>query len=290
MSRLKLIYLFAVLTVFSSCVSDGCVECTTSRMTFNYRINGGANVLDQYITHATLYIYDATDGLLVKTMNLDQTALLQANGVDLDLKEGDYTVVSWANLGEHSHIVSENNLADARLRNKDFHSAQIGKSNDPIYWAQNSFKIVANDAKRVDMAFKSAYIDLDIIVKGVEQNDLTVHAFNVDSEYDFNRQLKASRQFTYKPTLTYHANEYAQKASLRLFKVSKDSPIQIEVSTKNNQKVLFDLKKILQEKYPNLDIERQEQVSLALSIEFNGIEVSVTVPSWDVDNGNVGIQ
>lgn len=288
MPKFKLIYFVLLLVALSSCVSQDNNDCTSTRMTFSYSIDGHNNALDKHIDHATLYIYNESDGSLIKTINVNKSEIRSLDGVDLKLDAGSYTTICWANMSNNTRVTSEKHLEDARIMNIGLASNKEGNTCDPLYWGKRTFQVQKDRKVLVDISLKSAYINLEVNLIGFNKTLPSMTTKNVASEYNFNRELIPSRQANYKTNFSYNANNNAQQAILRVFRIQRNNPILINLQPSDSQNIEIELQKVILEKYPNLNFDR-EDITLAINIEFNGVDITITIPDWEINNGNVGI-
>ncbi len=288
MPKFKLIYFVLLLVALSSCVSQDNNDCTSTRMTFSYSIDGHNNALDKHIDHATLYIYNESDGSLIKTINVNKSEIRSLDGVDLKLDAGSYTTICWANMSDNTRVTSEKYLKDARIMNIGLASNKEGNTCDPLYWGKRTFQVQKDRRVLVDMSLKSAYINLEVNLIGFNKTLPSMTTTNVASEYNFNRELIPSRQANYKTNFSYNANNNGQQASLRVFRIQRNNPIHINIQPSTNHKIDLELGSIISSKYPNLNFD-QEEITLAINIEFNGIDVTVTIPDWEHKDTEAGI-
>lgn len=116
MYKLRNLFYLLILLVLPSCIhdSDNCDGPSTDdlKLDINYKDSSGKDLLKEYVSSAKLFIYNKY-GDLVGTQDINNMALNSKSIGLLVPTEGSYSVVCWANVGEHTTLAQIDKRSDA---------------------------------------------------------------------------------------------------------------------------------------------------------------------------------
>lgn len=263
------------------------------QLTFQYNADGKENVIDSYIHTALLYIYDK-NGKLCSTLSVTKSQLVH-EGVKLNLPFGQYTLVSWGNIGKHTVVTHNELLKTGRISTPEFNNRSVIPTNDSLYQSRLEFvveeQIKNKSIKNNVLHFNSAHIRLEIYVRSLFKPHILVH--NLMPEYNLMMGETQPFQSTYTPIVEYLSEEEVYATLFYVYRFRNDNPIQVEISIPRDPSIsciIIDLEKYMAEQDPPLLVEGIQEVTIPLLIELHKLGISYKFPEWLIKTGSIGIE
>lgn len=293
MKRNNFILFSLLLILLSSCSKDYCDSCNSAKqikLFFHYQDKNGVDLLSENINSAILYIYDDY-GTLVTTQQVDKKTLEENLGLGIEVPmEGSYSIACWANITDKTIIRNNDRIEDALVE-------CVGtSSSDPLYFASSSFVFKKNKKQNIDINFRSKHVKFEVFVKGVKKiGNLSLEIENVFSSYNFSGNPKQASFITLKPFFEYDSSKNLFSASFNFLKPSKvfsrNIILHLIHPSIEGKVYNYDIINYIKDKYPLIDITNlMEETDIKMLIEFQGVDLNITIPDWeDIETGgNVG--
>ena len=277
--------------LLSSCMNDSYKNCysdTTLSLRYQYMADTGNNVLKQYIHSSIIYIYDE-ENLLIDSLLLDPKSLAFGTYLGV-LPEGDYTFVSWANMGNQTETIFTDDLNAARLNTLNFIDDNNFTTNDPLYYAYKEVNIPRNfmtaAVSRTDtLTYKSAHINFRVIVRGIRDKDIMVTFNHLMPSYDFFMQDARPYETSYQPLVieeTLEEDGYKRLMELAVLRFKDKNQIGIELKDVNTGELLLPEVKLEElMKKNNVTVEDKQEVTILIEFKITDSGVKVDTREWD---------
>lgn len=279
MKTLKGILLFVCIAILSSCVEEDLDDCSFDRnikISYTYLANGNENVLKDYISQGTLYIYSGNkSGKLLYTHTLSQNTLIA--GQKMDLPEGKYEFVVVANNTDRTTLKNINSLTDARLAAPAYYEGKTLTSNDDLYIASQSVNINRSSSS-IEMKFHSSHIKFEVHVRGLSK----VPSFRISDlvpEIDLKGNTTSTKNELYFPTLVMNNAQKTLLAKFNTLRIKPKNDVILYVNPESGNEYKLNLNEFLQKNLPALSLSNDE-VFIPILVEFDGLSVSAKVPEW----------
>lgn len=285
--------LFCLISLFSSCITgdyDDCIVYKYPKIYFSYKDDMGNDLLNQYVSSATLYIYDAS-GNLVYTLPVSEQKMKANNGVQFsDLTEGNYKIVAWANMGKNTSISDVKTLDKSLLKTNSLAT----ESTDPIYYGSETFKLVKGSNADIKIKLNSIHVKFSITVKGLDKLETPkLNLNNLQSTYNFLGKATDATGIEQKPTMAFKEDSKDFYSAFNFFK-PKSTLANMILKLSHSQipnGLTVNINEFIKNKYPNIDISNlNREIKLDMLIEFNGIEAIITIPKWEDKETGTDVQ
>lgn len=167
------------ITLLGVCVLAGCdIDSETNVCKYNAQIvNNYLFVEDDRCIHRVSdYLFDS-GGVLVQTSDRNKNSLHQC---EFNLKEGDYTLVSWANIGRVS-VVTPEVVGKTRLQEMlisvDATSKYSGynQNSEKLYFGVLKFSVDQAGITHTSLLMRRAYASLKMTVKWAQVDEIPVN-------------------------------------------------------------------------------------------------------------------
>lgn len=274
---------------------DDCVTDDNLILRFAFSDDAGADKFDQAIDLVDVFVF-GSDLRLVSQTHLTKSDLNAFRGVHLTLKPGDYRVVCWGNVKEHSQIqgVGTRSIVSGSLTfnpqggGDPVHfapSRDLG-SNDPSDFTEYNISIPRRGIVDEIYDFMPLYRSVSVYVKGMQdvvggQNLLPwARITNMPPGYDFLLNLTgdATPFEQAGESFTFPDGEVGAKMQLytSLFDLAQsDVDIQIMKSSDNSLVHAVNLDTYLTQ-YPPAD-----EYEIEVLVKFISGSVEITAPDWN---------
>ena len=165
-------YIIVLFWVFalSGCIRDdgSGLDCERTRISFYYYgdVPGQCRFLEKS-DNVTLFVYDS-DGNLVARRTKSGADLQAHKGVNLNLPDGNYSLVAWTNLTDGTEIHDAEQLSKAVLGSAAYYAGDpiIHHENDRVYFATKKITVVQSQFRDEELLFDQAHIPLHVHVTG----------------------------------------------------------------------------------------------------------------------------
>lgn len=282
--------LFLALTLFGCIRDDGSgLDCDRTRVSFSYYGDapGVCRFLDK-TDRVTLYVYDS-DGKLVVTQTKEIAELRNYKGMNLNLPDGDYTLVAWTNTTVKSQVNHADYLPDAVLGCADYYAGQsaISHENDRVYYAAKRITAVQSQFRDEELVFSQAHIPVRIHVTGVAAPSrasapVELEMVNLHPQMGFDGSCTHTLKTTYRPPLAYDEQTGDYIATVNAFRFADDNDIEIKLSGSGGA-VTFKtvaLTDFMDEH--SISVEDKDETEIAIRFRFNNTSVEVT--PWEEED------
>lgn len=290
MQKTKYIISLIVILCCFSCIKEDLDNCPTTRLFFSYLADSDTEVLEQYIASAHLFVYNDKKEL-VMTKSLSQKELIQKEGVGLVLPQGRYHAVCWGNIRANTEMSQYNSLSSGLITTAGFLSNEKIETSDALYWGEQEIRIESKEAVSDThlLKFRSAHINLSINVYGVDEAvAITVH--NLMPQYNFMMDPMQPYETVYTPEVTFLPEEKGYRSYLHTLRFKTRNPIAIEVKTEAmDVPYRLELSKFLETFYPHVLLEERQEVTIPIVIQFDGLDITATIPEWVGNDGHVQV-
>jgi hypothetical protein len=289
MPKLFTALLFAL--TLAGCIDEtGLDECPGDvTLLFGYSMDG-ADLFDAGINSIDLFIFDA-DGLFVSLHHLNRADLDNFRGLHLSLPPGDYKVVGWANVADHSRF-SEfiPGYSSMEACNVIISATTTG---DPLYYAPynphpNSIHpggqpdsgygltVPANASVTKEVEFARAYRRVNVYIEGFS-GVATIEGRGLWAGYNFlcaTQDLRLNLAQT--AIQTNSPNGAMQTGSINFAYGEIPDDIMIVIRTpEGREAIAISLRQYLTD-HPEADLD-----DIDILFTFMDVGVSVTVPWWE---------
>lgn len=291
MRNLKYLIILLCTLVLTGCLmpEGDCTQCQYPKVYFSYKDDAGADLLNKYVTSATLYFYDRKGNLVDKQI-VSESQIKANEGVSLkDLPQGNYRVIVWANLGNRTNILSPGSVNGTQLKVGST-SSNVQESADALYYGSELFILSAGLNSNIVVNLNSIHVKLSIAVKGLSKTDLPqLHLSYLQSTYNFLGQPIESTSINFTPKATYDESKKSHISSINFLKPkSKLKNMVLKLSHQQLTKAInININEFIQTHYPAVDITNlSKEINLEMLIELDGVSVILTIPDWtDTDTG-----
>jgi hypothetical protein len=261
-------------------------------LTFDY-LENGVDRFGRDINTVDVFIFDA-NGVFLFTQRVNKSELNAFQGVHLSLLPGDYQVVCWANVTDHS--VFSNLVPGVTTIEEAYIQISSTATGDALYFApgagsgqlgDNTLHVEPQESTTKNMDFVRAYRRINVYIKGIEytQNG-SVNAPSVDanhlwSMYSFgespSNKMNLTQNAVYTSTddgMMYLASFYSDLGVIT-------TDMEIVVTNALGQVVAtINLWQYLAE-HPGMGSDDID-ILITFTLLNNGLDlgVSITVPNW----------
>lgn len=255
-------------------------------MSFDFSGSNNNQPIEKYINSAKVFVYNSKKEL-VRTQPVSQEELKNPRGIELDIPLGEeYTAVCWANVGSNTSIQGSENLTSSKVQTVG------GITSDNLYYGVSSFHFGSNsqaEQRLVRMDFKSAHIKMNISVKGFAEAFPRIRIEGLQAIYDLQGNGVSEFSHFFMPEVAYDNTEKAYSARLSILKPQSIDKTIIKVSHAGNDPIAINLKQFLSNYYPNINLSSGKEVVIDLVVEYNGVNVTVTIPNWNSNDTSTNV-
>lgn len=300
------------LLLFSGCglINEDMSDCLPEEnvMLLFTRMLSGSDQFQSCVQTVDVMVFDENGRFLLRktVTQLEMEAFRSINqdgkyGTSLSLAPGKYRIVCWGNAGANSlyqNLTTSHNFSDASLHHTSFNLG-VGKNYDPLYYApsMNStvnpeifYLTVPEYGSQVStINFTAAHDTVEIYIKGFSsindpENDTPeVEVTLMSIAYDFQMVTQYDQPFCFVQNAQNTTFENVTLAGVQFItaQIGNDNPIQIHIKDPFNQEIkkTVNLKDFLADNSIALDPTDHDLISIM--VEFNGLDVKVTLPSWN---------
>lgn len=292
MFRIKnLSYLLLLLLVGCTGYEWNVSRADNLKIIFTYNDKNGVNRLDKYISSGELYIYNGAKELVKKIM-LTKDDMQKVAGISLQLDEGDsYTAVCWANVGKFNAASNTPYIHEAFIVNTTEENNKT-KNNDRLYFGSIGFELEENapQSKVVHLDLSAMHYRINVIAKGFQAAHTYFIFTDLVTQFNFNGEPVVNSDAQLIPSAVYDAENNWLKTSSYLLKPNLLTTSLLLKSAELDEPLHIDLSRFVAENYPDIDVtDRKEEVTINIVIEQQDLSVEITIPDWEVEEGDIEI-
>lgn len=306
----SIIFMLVATVLTTGCIKEDMDDCDNVTIYFQYLADGDKDVLHQYMSKVDLYVFDESGHILgVGSYNQDELTNFEAVP-SFRLKAGQrYKVVAVGNPYDHTEVVNhttETDFANIYLQDPAWSDPEVPVTNhDYNYVGEKEFVMPNQEGVmyRDTVTLYSSHIKVNVEIHGLPAPDASrqdagipyqLSFENSNAQTSFENEVNLGEKGTIYPDLIYdNENKCYCTQDLALFRMddtngelSADYCEHVLVLTeKSTGKELLrgNLYNYLVRNADVIDVTKQE-AQLPISIVFNTVGVSITVPQWYIED------
>ena len=300
MKRNNYILPWVLMLLFTACIREDLSDCRSTIIHIDYTGDGAESVVKEYVEELDLYIFD-DEGHRLHSYTMTEAA---DGGIQLNLNDGAYTLVTVANNNQHTHIIegTGNQREEFYLQHPDWNKpGDVVETHDHNYIGEVRIEVSSDGIERRDtVSLRSAHINMDIQIEGLPapaaRADVpyTLRIEQCHARTNFYNELSALGQETVQPRLTYDAEKKLYHTTdLALFRLDQQGVVTHEtcphqvvlLDADGTELVRYNLYDYLQRFADQIDVTRQE-ATVPLAIQFSQLGVEIVLPGWNIEDVN----
>ena len=274
----------------TSCIKEDHSQCNNVyQLALAYLGDGETDIFQEKIERVHMYVFDEKSNCVASEQLSDSD--VQARVTTLPpLEPGEYKIVCVGNAFETEvEGLSSGNLEQVVFSAKDYVARKSVSGNDPLYWSSIDYIIAPYDQYRQietkTTYFASSHFDIIVEVEGVPSNIKTsgypaIELVGVSPQTDFTN--KAKGQATTYVMEVLHDGVNTLSASCNILRHSNHGEVYLRVAGTTGAS-LVEVNFAQHIAKHNIDVSKQECV-IPFKIELQSPSISVTVPSWFIEN------
>ena len=278
--------------VLSGCIRDdgSGLDCDRTRISFLYYgdVPGQCRFLEKS-DNVTLLVYDSGGNLVA--IHTKSGADLQAyKGINLNLPDGDYSLVAWTNLTDGTELRDTEQLSKAVLGSAAYYAGNsvIHHENDRVYFATKKITVVQSQFRDEKLLFSQAHIPLRIHVTGAAMPTtratapIEVDIENLNPQMGFDGVSTPILKGVYRAQLSYDMETGDYTACVNAFRFLNDNDIQLKLSNSGGSVCYktVGLADFMNEH--SISVEDKDEAEIAIRFRFNN--TSVDVAPWEEED------
>ena len=274
----------------TSCIKEDHSDCyNIYRLALSYQGDGQTEIFQEKIDRVHMYVFDES-GVCVVSERLSD-ADVEARVTTLpQLESGEYRIVCVGNAYETGvEGLSSGKMENITFADMDYITGETVSGNDPLYWSSIDYTIAPYDEyKQIETRttyFASSHFDVSVDVIGVPaltkaSGYPTIELVGVSPQTDFNNKAKG-QSTTYVMDASHDGDRKLYSVN-NIMRHTNHGSVYLRLADASGAS-LIEVNFAEHIAKHGIDVTKQECI-IPFQIEFNSYDVTVTVPSWYVEN------